>query len=166
MQTAKANTHIYSLKVTLIEGPITFDFARSNPEVSRIIEISGGQTLRDLHEAIFRAFDRSSERGYEFQMEKGTHLPGNGCYLPVSECRDITGRPVEAKHADAADLDSLALSPGDSFCYWFDFTSAWMHRIVILSIQEAIPDKEYPHVAGKTGDSPPQCPDWDQVIRI
>lgn len=166
METIKANSRIYSLKVTLIEGPITCEFAKHNPEVARIIEITGSQTLRDLHETIFRAFDRSSERGYEFQMEQGKHTPGNGCYLPVSECRDITGFPIEAKNADAADLDSLALSPGESFYYWFDFSSAWMHRIVVLSIQEAIPDKEYPFVAGKTGDSPPQSPDWDKVIRI
>lgn len=166
MHTSKTSTRIYSLKITLIEGPVTSEFARNNPEVSRIIEITGRQTLGDLHEAIFRAFDRTRERGYEFQMEPEMHRSGKGCYLPVTECRDISGSPVEAGNASTADLDSLALAPGDSIAYWFDFACAWMHRIVVLAVREAVPDKEYPVLAGKVGNSPPQSPDWDRVIRI
>jgi hypothetical protein len=162
----ESNGRLYSLKITLIAGPVTCEFARSNPEVSRIIEIPGDHTLKDLHAAIFRAFNRSIEREYEFQVDGKEYSPGQKCFLPVSQCRDITGAIIPSGDAGKTRLDELEFSPGDIFYYWFDFTNDWMHRILILSIGDTHPEKEYPAVTGKVGDSPPQKPDWDRVLRI
>jgi hypothetical protein len=52
----------------LLSGPITEAFAKKNPSVLRTIQICGDQTLEDLHEAIFNAFDREDEHMYEFQV--------------------------------------------------------------------------------------------------
>jgi hypothetical protein len=59
---------LYVLKVFLIDGPITEEFAAENPVVSRTIEIKGSNTLEDLHKIIFKAFDREDEHMYEFQV--------------------------------------------------------------------------------------------------
>ena len=62
---------IYTLDVILTDGPITKEFAKKNRSVVRTIEIRGDQTLDDLHEAIFDAFDRDDPHMYEFQFGKG-----------------------------------------------------------------------------------------------
>src|SRR4051794_12329240 len=59
---------IYTLEVFLASGPVTRQFAKKNPVVSRTIEMRGDQTLADSHSAIFSAFDREEEHMYEFQI--------------------------------------------------------------------------------------------------
>jgi len=55
--------HIYTLKVKL-------KFAKSS---WRRITIRGDQTLKDLHHAIFRAFDRYDEHLYAFYKTKNAN---------------------------------------------------------------------------------------------
>ena len=59
---------LYVLDVFLIDGPVTEEFIAENPVVSRTIEIKGSNTLEDLHKIIFKAFDRTDEHMYEFQV--------------------------------------------------------------------------------------------------
>lgn len=47
---------LYVLAVCLTGGPVSEKFA--SKEISRVIEIRGDQTLQQLHEAIFQAYDR------------------------------------------------------------------------------------------------------------
>src|SRR5438105_5003239 len=70
-----AAPRLYTLVVFIMSGPITEKFARKNPVISRTIQIRGDQTLEDLHEAIFDAFDREDEHLYEFQFGKGPMDP-------------------------------------------------------------------------------------------
>ena len=53
-----AGPRLYTLDVWIMTGPISKKFVKKNPKISRTIEIRGDQTLEDLHEAIFDAFDR------------------------------------------------------------------------------------------------------------
>jgi hypothetical protein len=74
--------HIYTLEVFLIDGPITKKFARKNRVVSRTIQIRGSQTLKDLHQIIFKAFNREEEHAYEFQIGgKGPMDPNARSYV-------------------------------------------------------------------------------------
>src|SRR5262245_41258238 len=59
---------VCTLEVFLIGGPVTDEFAKKNPVVSRTIEVLGGQTLEDLHHAIFTAFGRFEQHAFEFQL--------------------------------------------------------------------------------------------------
>ena len=56
---------LYVLSVFLMGGPTSEKF--DNKVINRVIEIRGDQTLEDLHQAIFEAFDREEEHLYEFQ---------------------------------------------------------------------------------------------------
>ena len=163
---AKWEQRLFSLKVTLIAGPVTYEFAHDNPEVSRNIEITGNQTLKDLHTAIFYAFNRNTEREYEFQVDGKEYSPEKKCFLPVQECRDIFGMLIQAGDAGKTSLEQLNLLPGDIFYYWFDFSNDWMHRILVISIGEASHGCDYPLITDKVGDSPPQRPDWNRIIRV
>lgn len=124
---------VYTLDVLLTEGPITDAFAEKHPEVSRTIQIRGDQTLRDLHGAIFEAFDRYEGHPYEFQFDEGTKV-----------------RQARTK------LDELKLTVGSIFDYLFDFGDEWWHEIKVKAIEEAAPTGEYPRIINKVGECPPQ----------
>jgi hypothetical protein len=152
----------YILKITLIEGPITHDFALKNPEVSRTLRIHGDRTLEDLHREIFQAFDRTSERPYEFQFEHDSCRRKEACYILPAECRDIYGEPIKAGDVHTARIDSLCLSKGDRFNYYFDFLHNWLHRIEVRSIDGDGGDG----VIERVGESPAQFPETEKVIRV
>src|SRR6516165_6948848 len=58
--------NLYVLAVFLTGGPTSEKFA--NKVISRTIEIRGDQTLAQLHDAIFQAYDRWDQHLYEFQF--------------------------------------------------------------------------------------------------
>lgn len=73
-------TSLYTLEVSLTEGPVTEDFVEANPSVVRTIEIRGDQTLEDLHDEIFEALDRWDQHMCEFQFGTGPHDPEGDRY--------------------------------------------------------------------------------------
>src|SRR5438128_1639999 len=79
--TGKATVRIYTLEVFLRSGQITTKFAEKNPVVSRMIQIRGDQTLQDLHDAIFNAYNRWEQHAYEFQFGKGPMDPKGKRYV-------------------------------------------------------------------------------------
>lgn len=155
---------VYTFKVTLIEGPLSFSFAWKNPEISRTIRIPGGQSFGDLHEAVFHAFNRTSRRLYEFQFDSnhGDWEESDSYALPGTRnpgCLTLT-----AEEAEATTIESRGLVPGDCIGYWFDFDFGWLHTVRLLSVEREAPGGSYPDVAGRVGESPPQHPDWNEVI--
>lgn len=152
---------VYTLDVFLLSGPVTEAFAEKNPSVVRTIEIRGDQTLEDLHEAIFAAFDRDDPHMYEFQFGKGPMDPNGPRYvLPVS-ADDDTGPPVAGTVGETT-IDSLGLKQGRAFGYWFDFGDDWHHQIDVTKVDAGPPSGKYPRVVSRVGDSPPQYADGDE----
>ncbi|MGD2174074.1 MAG: hypothetical protein PVJ27_01625 [Candidatus Brocadiaceae bacterium] len=154
---------VYTLEVCIIEGPMLDDFIRQNPTVSRTIEILDSQTLVELHDAIFEAFDRDDEHMFEFHFGTGPHERDGPRYvLPV-----MLDVPWDEDDRAAGDLtqttiDSLDLTVDRAFGYWFDFGDNWYHQINVAAIAEAQPRAKYPRVTGRVGESPPQYVDWDE----
>jgi hypothetical protein len=67
----------------------------ADKEISRVIEIRGDQTLDELHQAIFKAYDRWEQHLYEFQFGKRPFDPQGPNYR-------ISGRAEKgAKSGDA-----------------------------------------------------------------
>ena len=79
--TSKDEPQLYTLDVFLISGPISEKFAEKNPVISRTIKVRGDQTLKELHHAIFEAFERYDEHMYEFQFGKGPMDPTGTRYV-------------------------------------------------------------------------------------
>lgn len=142
---------LYVLSVFLTSGPISEKFP--SKVIRRDIEIRGDQTLEDLHNAIFQAYDRWEAHLYEFQFGKRPFDPKGPNY-------GVAG-PDETKknYGDArmTTLDDLNLQTRKhAFGYWFDFGDDWFHQIQVERIDEAIPTVTYPRVIKRVGKSPPQ----------
>ncbi|MDB5308407.1 MAG: Plasmid pRiA4b ORF-3-like protein [Gemmataceae bacterium] len=152
---------VYTLDVSLLSGPVTEKFAKKNRSVIRTIQIRGDQTLEDLHEAIFDAFDRDEEHMYEFQFGKGPMDPKGPRYvLPVDA--ELEGGPPVAGTVDQTTIDDIGLKVGRQFGYWFDFGDDWHHQIGVVAIDPGPPVGKYPRVTDRVGESPPQYVDWDE----
>ncbi len=133
---AAAAANLYVLRVFLMSGPVEPKFA--GKEISRVIEIRGDQSLDQLHQAIFDAYERFEQHSYEFQFGR---------------------RPFDPKgpnHSRKTTLDELGLKRGRVFGYWFDFGDDWYHQVQVERIDRAIPTVSYPRVTRRVGRSPPQ----------
>ncbi len=152
----KDEERLFTLAVFLIGGPVSAKFARRNKIISRTIEIRGRQTLEDLHEAIFEAFDREEDHLYEFQV--GGQGPMDpmarkyGLPMPRGPFSDETPAGDVSKTA----IGALGLRVGDVFGYWFDFGDDWWHQINVVAIVDEVPPGKYPKVTARVGKSPPQ----------
>jgi hypothetical protein len=145
--------NLYVVSVFLTAGPVSEKFA--NKEIRRDIEIRGDQTLEQLHQAIFAAFERSDEHLYEFQFGKRP-FDLDGPNYGVPEPRE--GKKGKKGNGDAltTTLDDLDLKPDRVFGYLFDFGDEWFHQVQVERIEQAIPTVTYPRVIKRVGLSPPQ----------
>ncbi len=142
--------NLYVVSVFLRGGPVSEKYAHK--EIRRDIEIRGDQTLEQLHQAIFTAFDRFEEHLYEFQFGKRPFDPEGPNYTVPD--------PQEGKKGDGdartTTLDSLDLKQYRAFGYLFDFGDEWLHQVQVERIEQAIPTVAYPRVIKRVGKSPPQ----------
>ncbi|ASC71248.1 uncharacterized protein XM38_022000 [Halomicronema hongdechloris C2206] len=154
--TEEALQAVYVLDVILIDGPVTDEFIEENPQVIRRIEIRGDQTLAELHDAIFAAFDREEEHLYEFQLKgTGPNDPDADRYGLASASQDGFGsRP--ASDVARTPIGSLNLTIDEPFGYWFDFGDDWWHQVQVMAIQAPQPQVSYPRITERIGASPPQ----------
>ncbi len=162
-RTRRKDNRLYALEVFIVSGPSTEKFIEQNPVISRTIEIRGDQTLQDLHEAIFTAFDRYDEHLYEFQFGEGPHDPNGKRYVlalpmdfPFAEQDEPAGYVADTT------IGSLGLKVDQAFGYWFDFGDDWWHQINVVAIQDEAARGKYPRVTKRIGEGPPQYVDWDE----
>jgi hypothetical protein len=152
---AAGRGRVYTLAVSLLSGPVTTAFARKNRSVVRTIEIRGDQTLEQLHDCIFDAFDRDDPHKYEIQIGKGPmDRKGPRYVLPMAADEDF-GPPI-AGTVDATTIDQMGLKVGRQFGYWFDFGDDWHHQIGVEKIEDGPAKGRYPRVVERVGASPPQ----------
>jgi hypothetical protein len=142
--------NLYVLSVFLLGGPVSEKFTKK--VISRVIEIRGDQTLEQLHEAIFKAYDRFDEHLYEFQLGKRPFDPDGPNYGVADGPTAKKSRP----DARTTKLDDLGLKPERVFGYLFDFGDKWYHQVQVERIEQAIPTVTYPRVIKRVGKSPPQ----------
>lgn len=171
---AKERTHFYyqiderlfTLDVKLTDGPLTEDFMKANKKVIRRIEARGDTTLAELHEAIYVAFDRHDEHMFEFRLnDKRPMDPESKRYVLPFALEDGWDTDKPAGDVTTTTIGTLDLKEKDTFNYWFDFGDDWWHEIKVVSIADKAPEPEktYPKIISRTGESPPQYPDWDDV---
>jgi hypothetical protein len=150
LKDAAPPTNLYVLSIFLTGGPTSEKFA--NKVISRTIEIRGDQTLAQLHDAIFQAYDRWDQHLYEFQFGKRPFDP-DGPNYGIPDGPQGKKRPGDAR---TTKLDALGLKPDRVFGYWFDFGDSWFHQVQVERIEQAIPTVTYPRVIKRIGKSPPQ----------
>jgi hypothetical protein len=157
---------LFTLDVKITDGPMTDNFIKANRKIIRRIEARGDTTLAELHEAIFEAFDRDDPHMFEFRLNDKSSMDPDGKRYIIEEFRDDDWSPeTVAGVVETTIIGSLGLSLKDRFSYWFDFGDDWWHEIKVVSIGDKAPEPEktYPKIISRTGESPPQYPDWDEV---
>jgi len=159
-RTAGSDHKLYTLDVSIMDGPMTESFLKKNKVVSRTIQIRGDQTLAELHGAIFNAFDREDEHMYEFQIGgEGPMDPKARRYvLPAG----MHGEDKPAGGVKSTTIGSLGLQVKDLFGYWFDFGDDWWHQVDVVAVEEIAVRGKLPKVVKRVGKSPPQYADWDE----
>jgi hypothetical protein len=146
---------VFTLKVALLY----------ESDIWRSIAIRGGQTLHDLHEIIFTAFDRDDQHLYSFYIPDGTIKNKNIRIIVKSgteythpfhaqETNNLYGRSPE--NAAAQTIESLGLEKKQKLFYLFDFGDEWWHEITVEEITGTADHQPYPRILKKNGQSPPQ----------
>jgi hypothetical protein len=150
--------NVYVLTVYLANDQMQRKFLKkfSKKLVSRTIEIRGDQTLEELHEIIFKAFERYDEHLYEFEFgsqprERGAPKFG----IPDPQWNDDGD-------ASSTSLDDLALEPEWVFGYLFDFGDCWYHQILVDRIIPVVNVLKYPRIIERRHESPAQYPMDDE----
>lgn len=150
-------TNLYVLEIFITSGPVSEEFIKQNPVISRTLEMLGNQTLEELHYAIFNAFNREDDHMYEFQLGgKGPNDPNATQYGLPTALEDANDLPKSERDVARTSLDNLNLKVGDIFGYWFDFGDDWWHQINVTSVGQSSLAKGYPKVTNRVGASPPQ----------
>ena len=157
---AAGQPQLYTLLVSLMDGPIPDEF--ENQEISRTIKIRGDQTLEDLHDAIFDAYDRWDEHFCEFQFGSGPHDPKGRRYVLPEVLAQDRQDPTIAGDLTQTTIESLGLKVDRSFGYWFDYGDDWWHQINVEAIDKKVPRGKFPKVTQRVGKSPPQYDDPDE----
>ena len=138
-----------------------------NRRIYRTIEIFENQSLADLHDSIFEAFDRVDERFYSF-FPTGKPVK-NTLYIydypeithPMN-LENISGFAHKKRYdAEKLKIRELNLDEKDKFYYLFDFKDEWWHELTVLKIEDASGPAGYPKITKKVGDSPELYPDYD-----
>jgi hypothetical protein len=129
-------------------------------QIWRELELTGGQTLGDLGEAIPLAFGFDDPHLWSFFL---SGKPWDGATEYARSPSPSDGRPALA--ADRLRIrDALA---GKEFLFLFDYGDEWHFgvRLVCTSTAPA-PDAQYPRVVASRGQVPPQYPpveeEWDE----
>jgi Domain of unknown function (DUF6398)/Plasmid pRiA4b ORF-3-like protein len=143
---------LYVLDVWILGGPITEKFSKKNPEISRTIEIKGSNTLQDLHDILFTAFNRQEAHMYEFQVGGSRSNDPDARRYGLKYAED----EEQAGNVETTTIASLGLAVDELFGYWFDFGDDWWHQVRVVSISDDAPKKKYPCITNKVGASPPQ----------
>jgi hypothetical protein len=149
----------------------------------RRIELRGGQTLHDLHMAVFEAFDREEAHLYSFYippkpvktqsvrkfMEYPRFSHPYAMEKPPAEMMEIFsmvfGEPMAAHdegNAAETQIRSLNLVKNLRMLYEFDFGDEWLHWVTVEQTDGTADDGDYPRITERNGESPPQYADnWD-----
>jgi hypothetical protein len=128
----------------------------------RLIATRGDQTLDDLHQAIFDAFDRFDAHLYSFYFPNAPRRRSAAGPIPkeyaapfLVEEPDPFGTQRRFNAARTR-LDTLGLTVGQQFEYLFDFGDSWWHEVTVEQVGPIVSSRRYPEVVEKHGRSPAQ----------
>lgn len=139
-----------------------------NKRIYRNIEILENQTLADLHEMIFYAFDRYDEHLYSFFLTRRSTRSTRTIYdspeytHPMALQQHYGFGFKKQYNAAEATIGKLGLKEKDKLYYLFDFGDEWWHELTVLKTQGAAESEPYPKIVKKAGESPDQYPDYEE----
>ncbi len=148
---------VYSFKVALMY----------DKRIYRNIEILENQTLADLHESIFEAFERYDEHLYSFFLTRKATKSTRVIYdfpeitHPMNLESQIDFGFKDRYDAGKTKIGELALGEKEKLYYLFDFGDEWWHELTVLKIRDTENSKGFPKIVKISGESPAQYPDYE-----
>jgi hypothetical protein len=140
---ADSASRIYTLIVNLVSGLPREPVGQA---VTQVVQIRGDQTLEELHQAIFDAYDRTEQHLYEFIMGSGTYDREGQCYMPPIALGELSSAERPIGDVTGTSLDDLGLTVGRTFWYRFDFGESWRYEIQVVDVEEGVDASNYPRV--------------------
>ena len=135
---------------------------KGTKRIWRLIAMRGDQTLDDLHEAIFRAFDRFDPHLYSFYFPKAPRRRPSAGPEPKEYAAPLVFEepdPFGAGgrfNAARIRLDGLSLKVGQQFEYLFDYGDSWWHEVKLEQMGPVVSGRRYPQIVEEHGRSPAQ----------
>jgi hypothetical protein len=125
----------------------------------RRVALRGNQTLDDLHDIIFEAFERYDEHLFSFHFPPASKIKSNprmgDRWLDEGPSYAADGQ-VYGPEVESLRLDRLKLKPRQKFFYVFDFGDEWWHEIEVEAVDAEAEKGKYPRILETKGKSPPQ----------
>ena len=143
--TSNHATHLYIFRATLV----------GFRGVSRKLAIRSEQTLTDLHQLIYLAFDWYDDHLYAFWLSGKFWGDHEDAFATAGSAREMGFRSAQIR------LDELGLEVGQTLAYVFDFGDEWRVRLKLSEIRPAV-GTELPQILDSRGESPPQY-HWDEA---
>ncbi len=143
---------IHVLKVALMDDRRTY----------RSIGIRGNQSLKDLHFAIFQAFEMKEMHLYSFFLPLGPTTSKRKIMESIEFTDPLAVFPTAGNEQYDASLIAIAnldLALKQKFYYLFDWGDEWWFELTYQGVKD-IDIENPPEVIQKKGESPPQYPDY------
>jgi hypothetical protein len=147
---------VYRLKVKLLR----MGMQEIGKEISRTMELTGRQTLYDLHLAIQDAFDWDNDHMFSFFIsgtlfDRETEYSGDPLGGHI-----VTGLGVPTHPASKTELRDLDLSEDARFLYLFDYGDELVHEVLVAAMRDRNDnDRDLPMVVDEIGTPPDQYGD-------
>jgi hypothetical protein len=128
-------------------------FFEDQPEVSRIIDISGDQSFEDFHKVILKSIDFKEGEFASFYIDY--HNADDTIEICLSDLQSENDETVLLMK----DIKIKELIQGniDSITYIYDFIELWTLKIELMSDKGEIkPKVKYPQIVEKNGKAPEQ----------
>jgi len=138
-------------------------------KIWRKIAIRKGQTLHDLNNIIFDAFDRYDDHMYSFYIPHSrkkfnprTIRKSSDEYSHPYACEEQGIYGDGPQNASLISIENLDLIEKQKFYYLFDFGDEWWHEITVEKTDDSAEDEKYPRIIEREGQSPEQYPDYEE----
>jgi hypothetical protein len=112
-----------------------------DPDVWRVIEIAGDQTLDDLHYAIQQAVAFDADHLYSFFMSGRAW----------DETTEYASPYTKGRSAARVKIRDLKLRPKQRFLYLFDYGDEHRFEVQLLDINPDAPKGKYPRIVERHG---------------
>ena len=128
-------------------------------EVTRKIELTGTQTLNDLHGAIiYESFNWDDPHMYSFFFDNIPYSRNRKMQYSCDTEPDLDGK---RPNSSSIKLEKLDLKKGQRFLFVFDFGDDHRFNIKVEGFREIKKSTKYPLILEKKGETPEQHPDYD-----
>ncbi|MDZ7845771.1 MAG: hypothetical protein U5L96_02765 [Owenweeksia sp.] len=122
-------------------------------DVIRDIAIEANASLMSMHHAVVAAFGLN-------KGEMSSFFKSNENWEQGEEISMMDYDPMQQKNPlETTPLKTPLAGKGSRVLFAYDFLNLWTFYMEVMEVQEVNPEKKYPLLVGKTGDTPAEAPD-------